>query len=495
MKRKTQTPLHELTLDEEQRANASLILKKSEEYGLNPELVLAIAYAESGFRQNAKSDYGARGVMQISEDTAKRFKCDPTNLEDNIDCGMRVIKSHIDNPRIGDDPWKIIAAYNTKSSTLNKFLDAYDKDPETSSQALPQATRDHMMNIAELHGGKEFQDLPSAVMQPSNQQSEDGVATISEDEDKPRLPIDTSKDFEDDKKKTQSQADKDADIAQSKGNVMRATGAGAGLVGGSLVGTATAYGAAKADALRAGIEKLYPNLLSSVDETISPTATAASTVAKDTSAATTSGGKWAQKTGYGAGEGTVADVNRSFKRIAPDPSSTIARRNFEKFGSKALTAAQNQAASNAWWKQHFAEVDAANAAKNAAKLAPLAQDVSQVATKASPLSYALKLARYPVVGALQGLNLGYGAADVYDRYFNQKDKQGAALSGTGTALGLISPFLGGVTGPLAMGASAGIPLYQAAGDRLKYLQRHPEEYQLSTNPYDPMGSFTGFGNP
>ena len=41
------------------------------EFGLNPALVAAIAYTESGYRADARSSVGAMGLMQIMSDTGK----------------------------------------------------------------------------------------------------------------------------------------------------------------------------------------------------------------------------------------------------------------------------------------------------------------------------------------------------------------------------------------------------------------------------------------
>jgi hypothetical protein len=453
---------------------AQQVYLAAEKYGLNPDFVLPLAYAESGFIQKARSEYGAQGVMQISEDAAKRYKCDPTDLADNIDCGMRIIKSHIENPKIGNDPYKVVIAYNTKSDTLNKFLDAYNSDPDNPEKhmhLLPEATKKHIANIEDYFGG----NLPNV-----------GAGEPAKQEETSTQPpkVDTSNDFKKDDEKT---VDTSADDAEKKRDAERKMSAGLG----ALVGTSLGTGAAGVQ----GVADVGSAVLNAIRNQQMPTqaATPTSTPVEPSAPVDTRtpGEKW-NKTGYGVGTGSVRDVSSRFQRIAPDPESKVANKYVKKFGSKALRQAEEQAAKDAFWAKHIAEVDRLNAAQQAAKQAPSVAPMAQAATADSypMLSKIMKGAsylKYPVLGGLTGLGIGSGAAETYGRY-KEGDKSGAALSGTGTALNAVAPFLGGLAG-LSTGAGAlAIPLYQAAGDRLKHLQRHPEDYRLAPNDFDALGN-------
>lgn len=481
-------------LDPDQKLNAQKVYLSAEKYGLNPDFVLPLVYAESGFKHIKQIDGPAFGVMQIEPDTAKRMKCDRENLEDNIDCGMKLIKSHVDNPKIGNDPYKVIAAYNTRSDTLNTFLDAYNKDPEHPEKhlhLLPAQTRKHMGNIEDFHGG----ELPDVTFGAPEQHEGDkpSAATVPE-------KIDTLQDF----KKNEIEASVQADVDEKKRNAERLQSAGLGLLGGTAAGTTIAGVQGARDIGSSILDAIINKGKQASTETApSVTTTAETAPPSEPVDLRTSGEKW-NKTGYGVGEGTVRDVSTRFKRIAPDPASKIARRNFEKFGSEALRKAQEAEANKAFWAKHHAEVNKLNAAQAAAKeadkasqlakLAPVAEDV----TKTFPfLSNVMKYGsylKYPVMGGLTGLGVGFGVGDTMSR-LDAKDKKGAALAGTGTALSAITPFLGGLAGLSTGAVGAAIPLYLAAGDRLEHLKRHPEDYELAPNVYDPQGNFTGFGNP
>ena len=124
--------------------------------------------------------------------------------------------------------------------------------------------------------------------------------------------------------------------------------------------------------------------------------------------------------------------------------------------------------------------------------APKELPLSSSSPEELPLSSSSKFGAYvknlvglPIKGALAGAGVGLGAADVYNR-IAQKDYEGAKVAGVGTISPLLAPFIasGGILPAIGMAT----PLYLGASDRLKYLEKHPEEYQLDANEYDAMGN-------
>jgi hypothetical protein len=522
------------SLTPEQKKVAQQVYLAAEKYGLNPDFVLPLAYAESGFIQKARSERGAQGVMQISEDAAKRYKCDPTDLADNIDCGMRIIKSHIDNPKIGNDPYKVVIAYNTRSDTLNKFLDAYNSDPENPEKhmhLLPEATKKHIANIEDYFGG----GLPNVGVGETAKDAETTAGT-----EPPK--VDTSNDFKEDKKKV---IDTSADDAEKKRNAERLMGAGMGALAGTGLGTAAAGVQGVADVGSAVLSAIRNQAVSTPAQTTTtaPTTETPYEIAKravEESSGTTkvapTGGtttpsspnskytakfgenvgltnkEIASATGMGKGEGEAWDIikkarettnkiNKSFpgnwvfdpeRQMMIDTSAGAGPRGTNRQPLTLAPSAEEQAAKNAFWAKHHADVDRLNKTQQAVQQAPKVAPVAQAATADSfpVLSKIMKGAsylKYPVLGGLTGLGIGYGAADTYGRY-KEGDKKGAALSGAGTALGAVAPFIGGLAGLSTGAAGAAIPLYLYANDRLEHLKRHPEDYQLAPNDYDAMGN-------
>ena len=520
------------SLDKDQKDIADKVFLSAEKHGLNPDFVLPLVYAESGFRHIPQSNGPAFGVMQIEPDTAKRMKCDSKDLDENIDCGMRLIKSNVDNPKIGNDPYKNIIAYNTRSDTLNKFLDAYNSDPdhpEKHIHLLPEQTQTHIANIMDYHGGS----LPNASF---GETAKDAETTAGNEPPK----VDTSNDFKKDDKKV---IDTSADDAEKKRNAERLMGAGLGTLAGGALGTAAAGVQGVADVSSAVLNALRNQSVSTPAQTTTtaPTVETPYEIAKRAAQESASASKAApapktygsgnsnytanfgknagltdqeilSATGMGKGEGEAWDIikkareatnkiNNKFpgswvfdpsRQVMIDTSAGAGPRGANRQPVELAPSPEEIAARDAFWAKHHADVDRLNKVQEAVKQAPGVAPVAQAATADSfpVLSKIMKGAsylKYPVLGGLTGLGIGYGAADTYGRY-KEGDKKGAALSGTGTALNAVAPFLGGLAGLSTGAAGAAIPLYLAAGDRLEHLKRHPEDYQLAPNDYDAMGN-------
>jgi len=106
------------------------VFKYSNENNLDPHLVFAIIKAESGFNPSATSNRNARGLMQISEKTAKwGAECmdmdgfsveklyDP---ETNIKIGCWYLNILL--KEFGNNIDLVIAAYNGGSGNVNEWL-------------------------------------------------------------------------------------------------------------------------------------------------------------------------------------------------------------------------------------------------------------------------------------------------------------------------------------------------------------------------------------
>jgi membrane-bound lytic murein transglycosylase MltF len=88
------------TSEEEMKKFRELVAyfrKYSEQYGLDPFLVVAQGYQESRLDQNARSQVGALGVMQVMPPTGKQMNVgDITQTEHNIHAGTKYIRYMID---------------------------------------------------------------------------------------------------------------------------------------------------------------------------------------------------------------------------------------------------------------------------------------------------------------------------------------------------------------------------------------------------------------
>jgi hypothetical protein len=97
-----------------------LIHEKSQKYGVDPALVAAVMEQESRFKPRARSQVGARGLMQLMPRTGRWMGAqnlyDP---EQNIDAGVRYIKYL--NARFHGDMKKTIAAYNAGEGNVKRY--------------------------------------------------------------------------------------------------------------------------------------------------------------------------------------------------------------------------------------------------------------------------------------------------------------------------------------------------------------------------------------
>lgn len=116
---------------------SEIVEKYSNEYGLDKALVFAIIKCESGFDKNAQSSIGAKGLMQLTDETYEwvqsKFKDsdnDTANLfdeEKNIQAGCRLLRLHFDD--FGDTK-TVLCAYHAGRNITYDWLadDRYSSD-------------------------------------------------------------------------------------------------------------------------------------------------------------------------------------------------------------------------------------------------------------------------------------------------------------------------------------------------------------------------------
>lgn len=88
----------------------SAIQFAAKEFGVDPDILHGIAYAESRYNPKAVSPKGAQGMMQFMPDTAKRFGIDPSDPEQAIFGAAQYLKENLD--KFKGDYGKAVAAYN-----------------------------------------------------------------------------------------------------------------------------------------------------------------------------------------------------------------------------------------------------------------------------------------------------------------------------------------------------------------------------------------------
>jgi soluble lytic murein transglycosylase-like protein len=98
--------------------------------GLEPQLLLAVISAESGFRAKAVSPKGAQGLMQLMPATARRLGVtDPFDPEQNVRGGARYLNELM---RLFNDDLRLaLAAYNAGENAVLKYGRSIPPYPET----------------------------------------------------------------------------------------------------------------------------------------------------------------------------------------------------------------------------------------------------------------------------------------------------------------------------------------------------------------------------
>ena len=96
-----------------------LIMQTAYEYGVDPQLVKAIAIAESDMNQDEISPVGAIGVMQLMPETAASLGVNPYDMNENIVGGTRYIRQMLDTFD-GNVPLAV-AAYNAGPAAVKRY--------------------------------------------------------------------------------------------------------------------------------------------------------------------------------------------------------------------------------------------------------------------------------------------------------------------------------------------------------------------------------------
>jgi hypothetical protein len=97
----------------------ALVAEAARRHGLDPALVLAVVSVESGFRPDAVSPKGARGLMQLMPATAASLGvADPLDPTANVDGGARHLRGLV--ARYGGDLQKALAAYNAGEGAVDQ---------------------------------------------------------------------------------------------------------------------------------------------------------------------------------------------------------------------------------------------------------------------------------------------------------------------------------------------------------------------------------------
>ncbi|GAB6052099.1 lytic transglycosylase domain-containing protein [Magnetospira thiophila] len=152
-------------------------LNPKEGYSIDRALLFAIMRQESAFNADAKSHMGARGLLQLMPRTASFVagdrKLHGTNrktLHDpdvNLELGQKYIQMLLDEPAVGGDVMRLIAAWNGGPGNLSKWMrhNRHNDDPLLFMESIPlRETRSFVERVLTnlwIYRHRLGQDLPS----------------------------------------------------------------------------------------------------------------------------------------------------------------------------------------------------------------------------------------------------------------------------------------------------------------------------------------------
>ncbi len=146
----------------------AIIEKYAKYYSLDPSLIRSIIKTESGFNPQAVSSKGARGLMQLMPETAKRLGVENSfDPEQNIHGGVKHFRSLLD--AFDNDLVLSLAAYNAGENLVQRL----GRVPEIKE------TRDYIQSVTKLYGKSDLNiQAPEDTKHPPAFQFYDDSGTL-----------------------------------------------------------------------------------------------------------------------------------------------------------------------------------------------------------------------------------------------------------------------------------------------------------------------------
>lgn len=407
-------------LDQRQIEYADKIADKAKEMGVPPTLAVAIAYHESRLNPDAaRGKNGEFGIMQIMPATGKSMGFTNKDLSDpekNIEAGLKYLKQNLD--AFGGDPKMATVGYNAGTDS-----------PFFSGGELPQITE----NYVKAMKGYGAYDEDAAV--------DSTVSGTETDEQRDARIQATIQSAMDEQEKRQAQ--------------LVGGGVGVGIAGTKAFGTG-AGAVVQAVANRAG--QGFSAGMQTNAPPVSPLG--------QPPGGPTSGEKWAAKTGYGKGAGTVQDVSSRFQRsIGQGPVSG----RMDKLWGPALAGENPQLT-----QRLIDRAKAAEAAKIPPKVSGLDWITGKFADMFRPVSSAVStVAKYglPPIALASAAGEGVNIAQQLRKPEDQRDPtsmllSGANILGSGMMFTPAAPL-----GAAIAGGSAAAQAYRNSPDAQAYVRK------------------------
>lgn len=123
-----------------------LIEQSSAQYGVDPDLIRAVIQTESGYKSDAVSESGAKGLMQLMDATAASLGVKNSyNPQENINGGTKflayLLHKYDGNERVA------LAAYNAGPGRIDRLGISNDAQLQEKFDKLPQETQNYVRKV------------------------------------------------------------------------------------------------------------------------------------------------------------------------------------------------------------------------------------------------------------------------------------------------------------------------------------------------------------
>jgi len=128
-----------------------LIEAAAARYGVDPALIKGVIQTESSFQAGAQSSAGAKGLMQLMDDTARSLGvADPFDPQQNIDAGTRYLSYLL--RKYDGNVMTALAAYNAGPGRIDRLGIRTDGELAARIGELPQETQRYVRKVLENSG-------------------------------------------------------------------------------------------------------------------------------------------------------------------------------------------------------------------------------------------------------------------------------------------------------------------------------------------------------
>jgi len=124
----------------------ALIAQASAKYGVDADLIRAIIQTESGFRADAVSSAGAKGLMQLMDATARSLGVNNSlDPQQNVDGGTRYIAYLLQKYKGNEQV--ALAAYNAGPGRIDRLGISNDSELQANLDKLPGETQRYVSKV------------------------------------------------------------------------------------------------------------------------------------------------------------------------------------------------------------------------------------------------------------------------------------------------------------------------------------------------------------